>query len=159
VALAWLAANPLPRILPVEENEMNRDLLSRRLVRSRHDVSIATDGKQAIDKALAGARVCARLPKAHSYDSALPARHVCLDLEDPFERMNWPSHGVAEGSIAYWDVFKHEMWRFQIPAQIIAKYVPTLVEYPPMQAGASFKFGGLKERVEQAIAAAKGNAE
>jgi hypothetical protein len=60
--------------------------------------------------------------------------------------MNWPSHGVAGGSITYWDVFKHEMWRFQIPAQIIAKYVPTLVEYPPMQAGASFNIGGLKER-------------
>jgi hypothetical protein len=48
------------------------------------------------------------------------------------------------------------MWRFQIPAQIIAQYVPTLVEYPPMQAGASFNIGGLREKVEQAIAAAKG---
>jgi arylsulfatase len=76
--------------------------------------------------------------------------------QDPFERMNWPAHGFAEGSIAYWDVFKHEMWRFQIPAQVIAKYVPSLVEYPPMQAGASFNIGGLRARVEQAIAAAKG---
>ena len=79
--------------------------------------------------------------------------------QDPFERMNWPAHGFAEGSVAYWDVFKHEMWRFQIPAQVIAKYVPSLVEYPPMQAGASFNIGGLKERVEQAIAAAKGQAD
>ena len=79
--------------------------------------------------------------------------------QDPFERMNWPAHGFAEGSIAYWDVFKHEMWRFQIPAQVIAKYVPSLVEYPPMQAGASFNIGGLKERVEQAIAASKANAD
>jgi hypothetical protein len=79
--------------------------------------------------------------------------------QDSFERMNWPSHGFAEGSIAYRDVFKREIWRFQIPAQVIAKYVPTLVEYPPMQAGASFNIGGLKERVEPAIAAAKGNSE
>ena len=79
--------------------------------------------------------------------------------QDPFERMNWPAHGFAEGSVAYWDVFKHEMWRFQVPAQIIAKYVPSLVEYPPMQAGASFNIGGLKERVEQAIAASKANAD
>jgi arylsulfatase A-like enzyme len=79
--------------------------------------------------------------------------------QDPFERMNWPGHGFADGSVAYWDVFKHEMWRFQIPAQVIAKYVPSLVEYPPMQAGASFNIGGLKERVEQAIAAAKGNSD
>jgi arylsulfatase A-like enzyme len=79
--------------------------------------------------------------------------------QDPFERMNWPARGFADGSLAYWDVFKHEMWRFQIPAQVIAKYVPSLVAYPPMQAGASFNIGGLRERVEQAIAAAKGNAE
>jgi CheY-like chemotaxis protein len=57
--MAWLEANPLPRILPVEENEMNRDMRSRRLVCSGHDVSIATDGKEAIDKALAGARAIA----------------------------------------------------------------------------------------------------
>ena len=76
--------------------------------------------------------------------------------QEPFERMNWPSKGFAEGSIAHWDVFKHEMWRFQIPAQVIAKYVPSLVEYPPMQAGASINIGGLRGKVEQAIAAAMG---
>jgi hypothetical protein len=75
--------------------------------------------------------------------------------QDPFERMNWPSNGFSGGSIACWDVFKHEMWRFQIPAQIIAKYVPSLIEYPPMQAGASFNLGDLKQKIEQAIAASK----
>jgi arylsulfatase A-like enzyme len=79
--------------------------------------------------------------------------------QDPFERMNWPARGFAEGSVAYWDVFKHEMWRFQIPAQVIAEYVPSLVAYPPMQAGASFNIGGLKERVEQAIAASKASSD
>jgi hypothetical protein len=62
----------------------------------------------------------------------------------------------AAGSVAYWDVFKHEMWRFQIPAKVIAEYVPSLIAYPPMQAGASFNIGDLKEKVEQAIAASKG---
>lgn len=79
--------------------------------------------------------------------------------QDPFERMNWPSKGFADGSIAYWDVFKHEMWRFQIPGKIIAEYVPTLIEYPPMQAGASFNLGDLKAKVEQAIAASKANSD
>jgi arylsulfatase A-like enzyme len=78
-------------------------------------------------------------------------------LQDPFERMNWPEKGFSQGSIAYWDVFKHEMWRFQIPAKVIAEYVPSLVEYPPMQAGASFNLGDLKQKVEQAIAAARAN--
>ena len=80
-------------------------------------------------------------------------------LQDPFERMNWPEKGFSQGSIAYWDVFKHEMWRFQIPAKVIAEYVPSLVEYPPMQAGASFNLGDLKQRVEQAIAASRAHAD
>jgi arylsulfatase len=79
--------------------------------------------------------------------------------QDPFERMNWPARGFSSGSVAYWDVFKHEMWRFQIPAQVIAKYAPTLVEYPPMQTGASFTIGDLKAKMEQAIRAAHGSSE
>lgn len=75
--------------------------------------------------------------------------------QDPFERMNWPTKGFAGGSIAYWDSFKHEMWRFQIPGQIIAKYVPTLIEYPPMQGGASFNLGDLKEKIDAAIKASQ----
>jgi arylsulfatase len=51
------------------------------------------------------------------------------------------------------------MWRFQIPGQIIAKYIPTLIEYPPMQAGASFNVGDLKEKVEAAAKAALANSQ
>jgi len=51
------------------------------------------------------------------------------------------------------------MWRFQIPGKIIAEYLPTLIAYPPMQAGASFNIGDLKEKVEQAIAASKAASE
>jgi len=74
---------------------------------------------------------------------------------DPFERMNWPDRGFAEGSIGYWDSFKHEMWRFQIPAKVIADYIPSFVQYPPMQAGASFNVQDLKEKVEEAQKAAR----
>ena len=79
--------------------------------------------------------------------------------QDPFERMNWPSKGFAGGSIAYWDSFKHEMWRFLIPGQVIAKYLPTFIEYPPMQAGAGFNVGDLKEKVEAAAKAAQANSQ
>jgi arylsulfatase len=51
------------------------------------------------------------------------------------------------------------MWRFQIPAQVIAKYIPSFIEFPPMQAGASFNVGDLKEKVEAAAAAAKASGE
>ncbi len=38
------------KILLVEDNELNRDMLSRRLVREDFEVLIAADGRQAIDK-------------------------------------------------------------------------------------------------------------
>jgi arylsulfatase A-like enzyme len=79
--------------------------------------------------------------------------------QDPFERMGWPANGFTNGSIAYWDSFKHEMWRFQIPGQIIAKYLPSFIEYPPMQAGANFSIQDLKEKVEAAQKAAKAGNE
>jgi len=41
----------MSRILLVEDNEMNRDMLSRRLIRKGYEVSMAEDGKQAIDAA------------------------------------------------------------------------------------------------------------
>ncbi len=43
------------RILLVEDNEMNRDMLSRRLKRNGYDVLIATDGQQGVDVAMAEA--------------------------------------------------------------------------------------------------------
>ena len=41
----------MARILLVEDNEMNRDMLSRRLERKGHQVTIAVDGQQALDLA------------------------------------------------------------------------------------------------------------
>lgn len=38
----------MPKILLVEDNEMNRDMLSRRLQRKGYEVVIATDGEQAV---------------------------------------------------------------------------------------------------------------
>jgi CheY-like chemotaxis protein len=43
----------MPRILLVEDNEMNRDMLSRRLIRNGYEVCIAIDGQQGVDMALA----------------------------------------------------------------------------------------------------------
>lgn len=41
----------MAKLLYVEDNEMNRDMLSRRLSRRGHEVSIAEDGEQGIQKA------------------------------------------------------------------------------------------------------------
>jgi CheY-like chemotaxis protein len=42
----------MPRILLVEDNEMNRDMLSRRLSRKGFEVIIAVDGQQGVEKAM-----------------------------------------------------------------------------------------------------------
>jgi len=41
----------MPRILLVEDQEMNRDMLSRRLKKRGYEVSIAVDGAEGVDKA------------------------------------------------------------------------------------------------------------
>jgi CheY-like chemotaxis protein len=38
----------MPKILLVEDNEMNRDMLSRRLVRNGFEVAVAVDGRQGV---------------------------------------------------------------------------------------------------------------
>jgi len=43
----------MTKILLVEDNEMNRDMLSRRLERKGYQVSIAVDGQQAVEMAQA----------------------------------------------------------------------------------------------------------
>jgi CheY-like chemotaxis protein len=44
----------MPRILLVEDQEMNRDMLLRRLTRRGYDIDIAVDGAEGIEKARSG---------------------------------------------------------------------------------------------------------
>lgn len=43
----------MPKILLVEDNEMNRDMLGRRLVRKGYDVVVAVDGAEGVTMAQA----------------------------------------------------------------------------------------------------------
>jgi CheY-like chemotaxis protein len=45
----------MAKILLVEDNELNRDMLSRRLMRRGHEVAMAVDGAQALVAALSEA--------------------------------------------------------------------------------------------------------
>src|SRR5438270_309061 len=56
----------VPRILLVEDNEMNRDMLSRRLERKGYEVAIAVDGGQGVEMATA------QLPDLILMDMSLP---------------------------------------------------------------------------------------
>ena len=40
----------MPKILLIEDNEMNRDMLSRRLTRKGFEVDMAVDGQEGLDK-------------------------------------------------------------------------------------------------------------
>jgi two-component system cell cycle response regulator DivK len=44
----------MPRILLVEDQEMNRDMLSRRLKKRGYEIDIAVDGAEGIEKARSG---------------------------------------------------------------------------------------------------------
>jgi two-component system, cell cycle response regulator DivK len=56
----------MSRILLVEDNEMNRDMLSRRLQRKGYTVLIAHDGEQGLAKA------CSEIPDLILMDISLP---------------------------------------------------------------------------------------
>lgn len=56
----------MTKILLVEDNEMNRDMLSRRLTRKGYEVVIAVDGQEGIDMA------CSEAPDLILMDMSLP---------------------------------------------------------------------------------------
>ena len=56
----------MAKILLVEDNEMNRDMLSRRLARKGHEVFIAVDGAEGVSMALA------KVPDLILMDMSLP---------------------------------------------------------------------------------------
>ena len=57
----------MPKVLLVEDNEMNRDMLSRRLVRRGFDVLMAVDGEQGVQMAKT------EMPDLILMDMSLPA--------------------------------------------------------------------------------------
>ncbi len=56
----------MAKILLVEDNEMNRDMLSRRLERKGHQILIAVDGEQGV------AMACSEVPDLILMDMSLP---------------------------------------------------------------------------------------
>ena len=72
---------------------------------------------------------------------------------DPFERTGM-FNGKDNGSLAYYNWFVYEFWRFVFVQQEIAKAAKSFIEYPPMQKGASFNLENLKTELEKKIEAA-----
>ncbi|MCP3461480.1 arylsulfatase [Bradyrhizobium sp. CCGUVB23] len=68
---------------------------------------------------------------------------------DPFERTNLPNGD--KGSLAFYNWFAYEFWRFQFVQQEVGKLAQTAIEFPPMQKGASFNLEAVKEQIEKAM--------
>jgi CheY-like chemotaxis protein len=56
----------MPKLLLIEDNEMNRDMLSRRLIKKGFEVVMAVDGKQGLDM------VTSETPELILLDMSLP---------------------------------------------------------------------------------------
>ena len=60
------------------------------------------------------------------------------------------------GSLAYYNWFLYEFWRFVFVQQEVGKAAQSFIEFPPMQKGASFNMAAVKAQIEEAIAAGHG---
>jgi arylsulfatase A-like enzyme len=65
---------------------------------------------------------------------------------DPFERT-----GLGQSMIAY-DWWAYNFWRFVLVQEEVAKLAQTAVDYPPMQAGASFNLEAVKKQIADTAA-------
>jgi arylsulfatase len=81
-----------------------------------------------------------------------PDMPVLVNLRlDPFERTGMPT--ATGGSLAYYNWFVFEFWRFVFVQQVVAEYAKTFVDFPPMQKGASFNLEQVKEQIMKNVAA------
>ncbi|MGC1323369.1 MAG: arylsulfatase [Candidatus Udaeobacter sp.] len=89
-----------------------------------------------------------------------PGEKVTTDMpvmvnirQDPFERT--PSiRGESPNNSAFGygnDFYAREFWRFVLVQQYVAKLAETAINYPPMQAPASFNLNAVKEKIQDAI--------
>src|SRR5262245_28234973 len=61
-------------------------------------------------------------------------------------------NGNDGGSIAYYNWFAYEFWRFVFAQQQVAQAAQSFIDFPPMQGGASFIIAAIKEQIEKACA-------
>lgn len=76
---------------------------------------------------------------------------LCNLRLDPFERTGL-SDGKT-GSVAYYNWFVYEFWRFVFVQQKVSEVAQSFVDYPPMQKGASFNMEAVKESILRKLSA------
>jgi arylsulfatase len=94
-----------------------------------------------------------------------PGEKVTTDMpsivnlrQDPFERTPSIRGETFNNSGAGYvnDFFAREFWRFVMVQQYVVKLAQTAVQYPPMQAPASFNLDAVKREVQQTIKSHEG---
>jgi arylsulfatase A-like enzyme len=75
---------------------------------------------------------------------------------DPFERTGM-YNGKDNGSINYYSWFVNEFWRFALVQQKVAEAAQSIIDFPPMQKGASFNLEAVKEQIRHAMAGHTGD--
>jgi hypothetical protein len=70
---------------------------------------------------------------------------------DPYERTGM-YNGRDNGSLNYTTWFTYEFWRFVFVQQQVGKLARTAIDFPPMQAGASFNLDAIKAQIQKAMA-------
>jgi len=94
-----------------------------------------------------------------------PGKKVTTDMptivnlrQDPFERTpSIRSENLNELGGGYMnDFYAREFWRFVGVQQEVAKLAQTAIQYPPMQAPASFNLDAVKAQIDEAIRAHEG---
>ncbi len=73
---------------------------------------------------------------------------------DPFERTGMPNGST--GSLAFYNWFAYEFWRFVFVQQEVAVLAKTAIDFPPMQKGASFNLENVKAQIEKSMNAHAG---
>ncbi|HUC66068.1 MAG TPA: arylsulfatase [Stellaceae bacterium] len=89
-----------------------------------------------------------------------PGEKVTTDMplmvnlrQDPFERTPMiRGESVNEGAFGYGnDFYAREFWRFVLVQQKVAALAATAVEFPPMQAPASFNLEAVKRKIDETM--------
>jgi len=87
-----------------------------------------------------------------------PGEKVTTDMpvmvnirQDPFERTPMiRGESTNTGAFGYGnDFFAREFWRFVLVQQYVAKLAMTAIDYPPMQAPASFNLDEVKKKIDE----------
>lgn len=68
---------------------------------------------------------------------------------DPFERAAWAKGNT--GTYNYMSWYQYEFWRFVLVQQKVEVLAKSAIEFPPLQAGASFGLSAVKEQIMDAI--------